>query len=220
MPDPILLPLKVNEIFLSLQGEAAHAGVPMAFVRLARCNLRCTWCDTEYSFHEWTEMALEDILNRVAAWPVRRVEVTGGEPLLEPRAPELMQALLDRGYEVLLETGGSLSLEKVPPLVIKIVDMKTPSSGESHRWLDANLDFLIVGRDQIKFVVADEADCAYAAERIRSKDLGRHAQLVFQPVHGRMEPSALAEWLLASGLDARLSLQLHKIIWPEKDRGY
>ncbi|MCH7521312.1 MAG: radical SAM protein [Candidatus Marinimicrobia bacterium] len=210
--------LKVNEIFHSIQGESSHAGRPCVFVRLTGCNLRCTWCDTEYAFYEGEDLTVDQVLERVAAYGCRLVEVTGGEPLMQPGAIELMGRLLKDGYEVLLETGGSLPIGRVPRDVIKIVDFKAPSSGMVKKNLWSILDDL-APQDEIKFVIGDRADYDWAKAALEQHDhLGRHTVL-FSPVFGRLEPQTLSEWILGDRLPVRFQLQLHKIIWEPDLRG-
>ena len=210
--------LKVNEIFHSIQGESSHAGRPCVFVRLTGCNLRCTWCDTEYAFYEGEDLTVDQVLERVVAYGCRLVEVTGGEPLMQPGAIELMERLLKDGYEVLLETGGSLPINQVPRDVIKIVDFKAPSSGMMKKNLWSILDDL-APQDEIKIVIGDRADYDWAKAALEQHDhLGRHTVL-FSPVFGRLEPQTLSEWILGDRLPVRFQLQLHKIIWEPDLRG-
>jgi 7-carboxy-7-deazaguanine synthase len=210
--------LTVCEIFLSLQGEGRSTGLPCAFVRLAGCNLHCSWCDTAYAWSGGTTMSVESVLARLEQFRCPRVEVTGGEPLLQPETLELLARLCNAGYQVLLETNGSLDVGPVDQRVTKIVDFKCPSSGQEskNRW--ANVESLRAG-DEVKFVLADRADYDYAAAALaRHKLIGRCA-VTFSPVFGRLDPAVLAEWILTDGLDVRLGLQLHKILWPDGRRG-
>lgn len=216
---------KVNEVFFSIQGEGSRAGRPCCFIRLTGCPLRCVYCDTAYAFTEGTFRELPELLEEVQRriGPPRIgpnapfVELTGGEPLAHPNAPELLQALLDQGYEVALETAGSHDLARVPPAVVKIVDRKTPGSGEGHRWLDSNLEFLVSGQDELKFVLCDEADYAWARDWCRERGLFERLDILFSPVWGRLDPRWLAERIVAEGLPVRFQLQLHKLVWgPEK----
>ncbi len=210
--------LKVNEIFHSIQGESTHAGRPCVFVRLTGCNLRCAWCDTEYAFYEGEDMTIDQIMERVAAYGCGLVEVTGGEPLMQAEAIDLMERLLAEGYQVMLETGGSLPVSKVPRQVIKIVDFKTPSSGmmKKNRWsILADLAL----HDEIKFVIGDRNDYDWARARIEEHGLTQRHTILFSTVFGKLEPRELAEWLLADRLRARLQLQLHKVIWGPDKRG-
>ncbi|MFC1483752.1 radical SAM protein [Candidatus Neomarinimicrobiota bacterium] len=213
--------LKVNEIFYSLQGESTHAGRPCVFVRLTGCNLRCTYCDTEYAFHEGRNMSIDDILAEVRSYDCRLVEVTGGEPLMQPESIELMVRLVAEGYEVMLETGGSLPVDKVHPEVIKIIDFKTPSSGMAEKNLWSILDHL-APHDEIKFVIGDRKDFEWACTKVAEHDLARDHHVLFSPVHEDLSPVLLAEWLLNNPLQkgrVRLQFQLHKQIWGPEARG-
>lgn len=206
--------LRITEIFFSIQGESSHAGLPCVFVRLTGCNLRCGWCDTEYSFKGGETLGIDEVLARVAAFPTRRVELTGGEPLLQKGAPVLARRLLASGYTVLCETSGERDIDLLPAGVHRIMDLKAPGSGEveANRW--DNLGKLRAG-DELKFVVADRADFDWMVEVVRVHRLEGRVPLLISPVYGQLEPQVLAEWLLESGLDARLNLQLHKVIWGE-----
>ena len=211
--------LTVNEIFYSIQGESDHAGRPCVFVRLTACDLRCVWCDTPYAFHAGRKRAVEDVVAEVEGYRCRFVEITGGEPLLQPDVYPLMDRLLAGGATVLLETGGHVSLERVPAGVVKIMDVKCPGSGESHRNHWDNLDRL-AGRDQVKFVIADRADYEYACDVVHRHALDtRSATVLFSPVHGVLPPERLAEWVLADRLPVRLQVQLHKYLWGAETRG-
>jgi 7-carboxy-7-deazaguanine synthase len=210
--------LVVNEIFHSIQGESSHTGRPCVFVRLTGCNLRCSWCDTAYAFHEGRAMSVEEVLERVRAYDCRLVEVTGGEPLLQPAVLPLMKSLLAEGYEVLLETGGSLSIAKVPEGVQRIVDVKCPGSGEADRNLWDNLRYLRQG-DELKFVLADRDDYLWAREQITRRGLERQATLLFSAVHEALDPAEMARWILEDGLAVRAQIQLHKVLWPAATRG-
>jgi len=211
--------LTINEIFHSIQGESTHAGRPCVFVRLTACDLRCTWCDTAYAFTEGRKMDLDEVLERVRAYGCPTVEITGGEPLLQPDVYPLMQRLLDEGHEVLLETGGHRSIENVPAGVARIVDVKCPASGESANNHWPNLDML-TGRDEVKFVIQDRADYDYASDVVARHNLPERCRAVlFSPVHGVMDPKQLAEWILADRLPVRLQLQAHKYIWSPDTRG-
>ncbi len=206
--------MRVTEIFRSIQGESSRAGLPCVFVRLTGCNLRCVWCDSAYAFEGGTERSLDEIVAAVEAFGIRRVEITGGEPMLQPDTPELCRRLLDRGYEVLLETGGSLPLDAVDPRVKKVVDVKCPGSGMVDRNL-GGLERTLGANDEIKFVVADRADFDWAVRWIRDRGLTRDPRFLFAPVWDRCRPDELAEWILDSGLDARLNLQQHKVLWGD-----
>jgi 7-carboxy-7-deazaguanine synthase len=210
--------LMVSELYRSIQGESSYAGRPCAFIRLTGCPLRCVWCDSEFAFYGGRRMSLEAIVSEVAHMGVRLVEVTGGEPLAQPGCLALLATLCDAGFEVLLETSGAFDIAPVDPRVVKIVDVKCPGSGEepSNRW--ANLDAL-GPRDEIKFVLVDRADYEYAREVIRARGLERRGGLLMSAVHGRLDPARLAEWILEDGLEVRLQIQLHKVLWPDRDRG-
>ncbi|MGC9454535.1 MAG: radical SAM protein [Phycisphaerae bacterium] len=210
--------LTVNEIFLSLQGEGLRTGMPCAFVRLAGCNLRCRWCDTTYALTEGEEMELSDILMRVGRLGCKRVEVTGGEPLIQKHTPELLRRFCDAGYETLLETNGSLDISTVDEPVVRIVDFKCPSSGEQDANCWANVERL-TSHDEVKFVIADRTDYDFARDTVAERRLLEICPVTFQPVAGVCEPAKLAGWILSDGLDVRLGLQLHKILWPGRKRG-
>jgi 7-carboxy-7-deazaguanine synthase len=210
--------MKVNEIFRSIQGESSHAGRPCAFVRLAECNLRCVWCDTAYAFHEGVEMSVDDVIERVRGFGLPLVEVTGGEPLLQEEVYPLMTRLADLGHTVLLETGGSISVARVDPRVVKIVDIKCPGSGEADKNLWENLAHLRPP-DEIKFVVAGRADYEWARAAIRERALERTASLLIAPVHGDVDLETLAGWILEDHLPARFQIQLHKVIYGAGRRG-
>ena len=210
--------IQVAEIFTSIQGESTRAGEPCVFVRLTGCNLRCVWCDTAYAFHEGRSMSIDEVLDAVRRHACDLVEVTGGEPMLQPDVLPLMRRLLEEGYRVMLETGGSLPLDAVPAGVRRIIDVKCPASGEVDRNRWDNLDRLRAG-DEIKFVVADRHDYDWAVERIRERELAGRVPLLFSPVWGRIDPAELARWMLDDGIPARLQLQLHKLLWPETVRG-
>jgi 7-carboxy-7-deazaguanine synthase len=204
--------LRVSEIFFSLQGEAARVGLPTVFVRLTGCPLRCRWCDTTYAFSGGESMALAEILLRVTAYPTRHVCVTGGEPLAQKQCPALLHALCAAGCDVSLETSGALAIDKVDARVARIVDLKAPSSGEEARNLWSNIE-LLTPRDEIKIVVADRADYAWAKQVIADHALPARCPVLLSPAQGTLAPRELAEWILADGLDVRMQLQLHKILW-------
>jgi 7-carboxy-7-deazaguanine synthase len=211
--------LTVNEIFHSIQGEGTRAGEPCAFVRLTACDLRCTWCDTEYAFYEGAKRSIDDVLAAVDAFGCPLVEVTGGEPLLQDEVYPLMDALLARGYTVLLETGGHRPIDRVPAGVVKIVDVKCPGSGEADKNCWPNLDRLSA-TDEVKFVIQDRADYDFARDVIARHDLSaRVAAVLISPVHGVLDARTVSQWMLADNLAARLQFQLHKLIWPAATRG-
>ena len=206
--------LRITEIFISLQGEAATVGWPTVFVRLTGCPLRCTYCDTAYAFHGGQWMSLDTILGTVAGFGVEHVCVTGGEPLAQRRCLELLQRLCDAGYLVSLETSGALDTSGVDPRVTQVLDIKTPGSGEVHRNLMENLD-RVGSKDEVKFVICDRVDYEWARDTVRSRKLPGKAQVFFSPSWGQLEPAELAEWVLADRLEVRLQVQLHKVIWAE-----
>ena len=210
--------LRISEIFHSIQGESTHAGRPCVFVRLTGCNLRCVWCDTAYAFHGGRLMTVAEVLDRVRAYDCGWVEVTGGEPLLQDDVYPLLRALLDEGLSVMLETGGSLPIDRVPPGVRRIVDVKCPASGESRRNRWDNLDQLREG-DELKFVLADREDYTWAARQVRERGLDRIAPVLFSPVHGELDPGQMARWVLDEGLPVRVQLQMHKTLWPGVEKG-
>jgi 7-carboxy-7-deazaguanine synthase len=211
--------LTINEIFHSIQGESSHAGRPCVFVRLTACDLRCTWCDTPYAFHEGQKRSVDDVVEAVERYDCPLVEITGGEPLLQEDVYELMQRLLARGRTVLLETGGHRSTTRVPDEVITILDVKCPASGESSKNDFSNL-LRLSAHDEVKFVVQDRGDYEFARDVIARHDLaGRASAILMSPVHGVLDPKTLSEWILADRLPVRLQLQLHKFIWPPETRG-
>jgi len=206
------LALRLTEIFFSLQGEASRAGLPTVFIRLTGCPLRCVWCDTTYSFTGGEPATIASVLDEVAKYPVRQVCVTGGEPLAQKECLPLLSALCDAGYDVSLETSGALDIAAVDPRVARIMDLKAPDSGESdkNRW--ENLPFL-TPRDEIKIVVASRADYEWAREAIRNYKLDAICRVLLSPAAGLVDATALADWILADGLDVRFQMQLHKLLW-------
>jgi len=211
--------LTINEIFYSIQGESTHAGRPCVFIRLTACDLRCSWCDTEYAFHEGHKQSVDEVLAEVDRLGCPLVEVTGGEPLLQEDVYLLMRSLLDRGRTVLLETGGHRSTERVPGAVVTILDVKCPGSGETHRNDWSNLERLRP-HDEVKFVVRDREDYEFARDVIAKHRLeARAAAVHLSPVHGVMDLRLLSEWVLADRLPARVQVQLHKYIWDPGTRG-
>jgi 7-carboxy-7-deazaguanine synthase len=211
--------LRINEIFLSIQGESTFSGRPCVFVRLTGCDLRCSWCDTAHAFNDGCDRLIDDVVSEVDGFDCDLVEITGGEPLLQEDAYALMERLLASGKTVLLETGGHRSLARVPDAVVKIVDIKCPRSGESHTTNWSNLARLGV-KDEVKFVIADRADYDYAKNVLLRHDLTRRCGAVlFSPAHGVLGAGDLAAWVLADRLPVRLQLQLHKVIWGPEVRG-
>ena len=211
--------LTINEIFHSIQGESTWAGAPCVFVRLTACDLRCTWCDTPYAFTEGAKRTVADVVDEVMAFGCPLVEITGGEPLLQEDVYPLMAALRARGSTVLLETGGHISVARVPNGVVRIIDVKCPGSGESARNHWPNLG-LLEAADEVKFVVRDRADYEFARGVVARHELaGKCAAVLFSPVHDVLPPLELASWILADGLAVRLQLQVHKYIWGTHARG-
>ncbi|MEZ5460610.1 MAG: 7-carboxy-7-deazaguanine synthase QueE [Dokdonella sp.] len=212
--DSTLSRLRISEIFLSLQGESDSIGWPTVFVRLTGCPLRCVWCDTEYAFHGGEWQVIDHIVAKVAEFGVRHVCVTGGEPLAQKRCLALLTALCDRGLEVSLETSGALDVADVDPRVRKVVDVKAPGSGEVSRNLWSNLDHLN-RHDQLKFVLANREDYDWAVARVREHKLQERCPVLFSPVHEKLSPRELADWIVADRLPVRFQMQLHKLLWGE-----
>ena len=210
--------MRITEIFFSIQGESTHVGRPCVFVRLTGCNLRCVWCDSEYTFTGGDRMSLEEVVERVKSYGCRLVEITGGEPLAQSEAFPLIERLCDEGFEVLIETSGSIDTTPVDARAKLILDIKCPGSGEEskNRW--ENLERLQRGHDEVKFVIADRNDYEWAKRVIAERKLETHTVL-FSPVWGRMDMKALAEWMLADRVPARLQTQLHKHIWGADVKG-
>jgi 7-carboxy-7-deazaguanine synthase len=207
--------LRVSEIFYSLQGESRTVGIPTVFVRLTGCPLRCGYCDTTYAFQggEWLEV--DAILERVAAFAPRYVCVTGGEPLAQKDCPELLTALCDTGYAVSVETSGSRDISNLDERVSRVVDLKTPGSGEQDKNLYENLKAL-TAHDQVKFVLCDRTDYEWAVEQLTKHDLASRCEVLFSPVHGQLEARELAEWILEDNLPVRMQVQLHKYLWGDE----
>ena len=206
--------LRITEIFHSIQGEADAIGWRTVFVRLTGCPLRCVWCDTEYSFYGGNWRDIDDVLAEVASHGAQHVCVTGGEPLAQKRCLILLEKLCDAGYEVSLETSGALDVAAVDPRVRKVMDMKAPDSGESKRNLWSNLDHLLP-HDQVKIVIASRADYEWARDAVAEHAIDRRCMVLFSPVHGAVEPRALAEWIIEDKLPVRFQLQLHKLLWHD-----
>jgi 7-carboxy-7-deazaguanine synthase len=211
--------LTINEIYHSIQGESTWAGRPCVFVRLTFCDLRCNYCDTEYAFYEGKKQTLKEIVDLVAAFNCPLVEITGGEPLLQKNVLPLMSILADVGYIILLETSGAHDISKIDPRVHRIMDLKTPGSGEVEKNLSSNIDYL-GSRDEVKFVIGSREDYEWSCDKVRRFDLPKRCHAVlFSPIFGRIDPRKIVEWILADRLDVRFQLQMHKFIWSPTQRG-
>ena len=210
--------IKINEIYLSVQGESTHTGLPCIFIRLTGCNLRCAWCDTAYAFHEGKNMSIDEILQKVENFGIHLVEITGGEPLMQDNVYTLMRRLIENGYKVMLETGGSISLERVPKDVIKIMDLKCPGSGEQEK---NNLDNLklLAPHDEVKFVILDKKDYEWSRDIIKKYKINETAHVLLSPVFDKLELKEMVKWILEDRLPVRLQTQLHKIIWDKNTIG-
>jgi 7-carboxy-7-deazaguanine synthase len=207
--------LKITEIFFSLQGEACNVGLPTVFIRLTGCPLRCTYCDTEYAFTGGEWLDIPDIIDQVKNYNTRHITVTGGEPLAQKNCIRLLKDLCDLGYDVSLETSGALPVADVDERVIKVIDVKTPSSNESDRNRLENLAQLNPG-DQLKFVISDEADYDWSKKFIHENQLGDSCEILFSPVHEKLQAEKLAEWILKDQLNVRFQIQLHKYLWGDR----
>lgn len=213
------LKLTINELYLSVQGESTWAGLPCAFVRTTACDLRCTYCDTEYAFYQGKKMTLQEVYDGILAMGVPLIEVTGGEPLLQKNVLPLMTAFCDAGKTVLIETSGAHDISKIDPRVHRIMDLKTPSSGECGRNLYSNIDHL-AERDEVKFVMGSREDYEWAREQVRTHGLDKRVRAVLlSVVFGKLAPREVVEWILEDGLPVRFQLQMHKFIWEPKARG-
>jgi 7-carboxy-7-deazaguanine synthase len=210
--------LTVNEVFFSIQGEGTRAGLPCVFVRLTGCPLRCAWCDTAYAFHEGGRREEAALLEEIESFPCRLVQVTGGEPLAQPAAFAFVTTLLDRGWQVLVETSGHVPLDALDRRALAVMDLKAPGSGESHRNHWANVG-LLKPTDELKVVILDRADYEWARDQVREHGLAGRCTVLFSPVHGRLDPGQLARWVLDDGLPVRVQVQLHKYLWPGVERG-
>ncbi len=210
--------LQITEIYRSIQGESTYAGLPCVFIRTTGCNLRCTWCDTEYAFYGGRKMSVEDILTDVEALQTNLVEITGGEPLLQKDVPELAEQLLEKKYTVLVETSGERDISLLPEHVIKIMDLKCPGSGESQRNRWDNLRHLTM-QDQVKFVIKDRTDYDWAFDVIHKHQLEDLVQILISPVFGSLDLQQLTGWVLDDHLQARVQIQMHKIIWKPETKG-
>jgi 7-carboxy-7-deazaguanine synthase len=218
MTIPLPDTLVINEIFLSIQGESTRSGLPCIFIRLTACDLRCAWCDTAYAFQEGREMSIDAIVQQVAGYQCRLIEITGGEPLLQPNVHSLMKRLCDADFDVMIETGGHRDINGIDPRVKRIMDIKCPGSlmEKRNRW--ENIESLTL-RDEVKFVLADKTDYDWAKEIIKKYDLAARCTILMSPVFGVMEYRALAEWILRDHLPVQFQLQIHKYIWDPATRG-
>ena len=212
------MPLKINEIYYSVQGESTHSGCPCIFIRLTYCNLRCSYCDTEYAFYDGKDMEITDIMSEIKRWDCNLVEVTGGEPLFQDECIDLLNELVNSNYEVMLETGGSLSISDVPKKVVKIVDFKCPSSGMVKKNLWSIVDDL-QAHDEVKFVIGNREDFDWAKDRITEYSMDKICTLLFSPTFGEIDPQQIVEWILAENLPVRMQLQMHKMIWSPEEKG-
>jgi 7-carboxy-7-deazaguanine synthase len=210
--------LKVNEIFYSIQGESSLAGLPCVFVRLTYCNLRCSYCDTEYAFYEGTDYSIEEILFEIKKYNSNLVEITGGEPLLQTEAYILMKNLCDLGFQVMIETGGSLSIKEIDTRVKIIMDLKCPSSKMSQKNLYENINYL-KPEDEVKFVIGNIEDYDWSKDMVNKYSLTEKCTVLFSNVFSELEPIRLVEWILKDNLKVRFQLQMHKYIWDPKQRG-
>ena len=210
--------IKVNEIFFSIQGESSRAGLPCVFVRLTYCNLRCSYCDTGYAFYEGSDFSIDEIVDRVKSYNCNLVEITGGEPLMQNECLDLMKILCDSGFDVMLETGGSLPINSIDPRVMIIMDFKCPSSGMMKKNLFANIKFL-KKNDEVKFVIGNREDYEWSKKIISTYELDRKCAILFSVVFGALEPVTLVNWILEDKLDVRFQLQMHKIIWHPETKG-
>ena len=210
--------LKINEIYYSVQGESTHTGRPCIFIRLTYCNLRCSYCDTEYAFYEGKDMEIAQIISEIQQWDCNLVEVTGGEPLFQEECIDLLHELINSNYEVMLETGGSLSISDVPKKVIKIVDFKCPSSKMEKKNLWSIVDDL-QGHDEVKFVIGHREDFDWAKDKITEYSLDKICTLLFSPTFGEIDPQLIVEWILADNLPVRMQMQMHKMIWSPEEKG-
>ncbi len=210
--------LKVNEIYLSVQGESSYTGLPCVFIRLTGCNLRCIWCDTAYAFYEGKSMSIDEIVGKVKNFGVKLIEITGGEPLMQENVYPLMNGLIEKGFQVLLETGGSLSLGKVPRDIIKIMDIKCPGSGEHKNNNLDNLKFLET-KDEVKFVILNRHDYEWSRDLIHKYKIHEIAHILISPVYDKLELKEIVKWILEDKLPVRLQTQLHKAIWDENTIG-
>lgn len=206
---------RITEIFYSLQGESRTVGLPTVFVRLTGCPLRCGYCDTEYAFYGGEKMEIADIVEQVASYKPRYVCVTGGEPLAQPNCIPLLTAICDLGVEVSLETSGAMDISKVDPRVVKVMDLKTPGSGEESKNRYSNIE-LLRQQDQLKFVICNREDYDWARAKLDEYQLAERCEVLFSPIHGELKPADLADWIVEDNLPVRMQLQLHKYLWGDE----
>ena len=218
MPDKEKNNLKVNEIFYSIQGESSFAGLPCVFVRLTYCNLRCSFCDTEYAFFEGTEMTVDEIVDKVSEYDCRLVEITGGEPLIQANVHSLMKNLTNNRFQVLLETAGHMDISQVDERVHRIMDVKCPTSNESEKMQWENINYL-TKKDEVKFVIGDKSDFEYAVDVIEKYKLIDKCGILLSPVFNKIDNLTLAGWILENKVPVRMQLQMHKYIWSPDKRG-
>ena len=210
--------LKINEIYFSVQGESSYSGLPCIFIRLTYCNLRCTYCDSEYSFYDGKKMKIDEILKEIKKYSCNLVEVTGGEPLLQKNCINLLNELIKNNYDVLLETSGSLSISDVPNKVINIIDFKCPSSKMDSKNMWDNINYL-KKNDEIKFVIGDRIDYEWTKKKIEEYKLNQICDILISPVYGEIEPKEIVKWILEDNLKVRFQIQMHKEIWPADKKG-
>lgn len=208
------LSLKINEIFFSIQGETTRSGLPTVFVRLTGCPLRCVYCDTEYAFHDGEKMTLDEIMQKISNYKTRQITVTGGEPLAQNNCRPLLNILCDAGYDVSLETSGALDIRNIDSRVARIVDLKTPASGEVDKNLYTNMQ-LLTANDQVKFVICDWKDYEWSKRKLNEYNLNKQCEVLFSSSHGEIQSSQLADWILEDQLPVRLQIQLHKYLWGD-----
>ena len=210
--------LKINEIYYSIQGESSYTGLPCIFIRLTYCNLRCTYCDSEYTFHEGNEMSINQIIKTIQQYSCKLVEVTGGEPLVQKECITLLKKLIALDYEVLLETSGSLTIENVPKKVINIVDFKCPSSGMKKKNFWKNIDFL-KPNDEVKFIIQNREDYDWTKRKIKKYKIDKKCKLLLSPSYNKIKEKEIVEWILNDNLNVKFQIQLHKIIWKDTTKG-
>ena len=210
--------LKINEIYKSIQGESTYMGLPCTFIRFTYCNLRCSYCDTEYAFYEGKDIEIDTIIKKVNKLKTKLVEVTGGEPLIQGGCINLLHKLIKNGNDVLIETGGALSIEKIPKEVIVILDIKCPSSNMSDKNLWTNINFL-KKEDQVKFVIGDREDYEWTKKILKKYNLNTKCEILFSPIFNKIEPKIIVDWIMEDNLDVRFQLQIHKFIWEENKKG-